>query len=174
MTDQQQMDNFIGLSAVLTGFNKSIIAPTIDPINIKVDYFAKFTKEVSNYQAILTSYAGLKTQTPTLSDKQIGQTIINEYGKPCRQLIFLWYSGAWGSVVTTVCHNKKTGKKTVKKVVASEMLSAKSYTQGLAWQVMQSHPMGDSNYRYGYWAEQPAPLSGYTGNSNDKTNENVS
>jgi hypothetical protein len=169
MTDQQQMDNFVGLSAVLTGFNKSIIAPTIDPINVKAEYFAKFTKEISNYQDILDKYAALKTITPALSDQQIGQQILanSAYETPCRQLIFLWYSGAWGSVVTTECTNKETGKTTVTKTVASNMLSAKSYTQGLAWQVMQSHPMGDSNYRYGYWAQQPADLDKYTGNSND-------
>jgi hypothetical protein len=153
MTDQQQMDNFVGLSAVLTGFNQSIIAPTIDPINIKVDYFAQFKKETSNYQKILDKYAALKTITPALSDQQIGEQMlaVSDFETPCRQLIFLWYSGAWGYLENGV--------------LISNMLSAKSYTQGLAWQVMQSHPMGDSNYRYGYWAEQPLDLNKYTGNN---------
>jgi hypothetical protein len=77
---------------------------------------------------------------------------------PCRKLIFLWYSGAWPTIIP------KT--EDTPEMTSSEMLSAKSYTQGLAWQVMQSHPMGDSNYRYGYWANEPADLSGYTGNNN--------
>ncbi len=155
MTDQQQMDNFVGLSAVLTGFNQSIIAPTIDPINVKKEYFAKFTEEISNYQDILDTYASLKDVTPALSDQQIGEKMLSDsdFEMPCRQLIFLWYSGAWGSVENGM--------------VVSNMLSSKSYTQGLAWQVMQSHPMGDSNYRYGYWAQQPADLDRYTGNTND-------
>ncbi len=67
-------------------------------------------------------------------------------------MVFGSLSGAWPTV---------DGDMT-----SSQMLSAKSYTQGLAWQVMQSHPMGDSNYRYGYWAKEPADLSGYTGNNN--------
>lgn len=153
MDNQQQMDNFVGLSAVLTGFNASIIAPNIDPINIKAEYFEKFTAEISNYADILSEYESLKSQGKT--DQEIGEAIlaIADYEMPCRQLIFLWYSGAWPTV---------NGSMT-----SSEMLSAKSYTQGLAWQVMQSHPMGDSNYRYGYWANEPADLSGYTGNTND-------
>jgi hypothetical protein len=153
MANQEQMNNFVGLSAVLTGFNQSIIAPSIDPINIKAEYFDKFTSEIPNYEAILNAYASLKAAGK--SDQEIGETILEnpDFETPCRQLIFLWYSGAWGSVQGGM--------------VVSDLLSAKSYTQGLVWQVMQSHPMGDSNYRYGYWAEAPAPLSGYTGNTND-------
>ena len=149
---EQQMENFVGLSVVLTGFAKTIIAPDIDPINIKAEYFAKFTAEISNSDAILSAYETLKSQNK--SDQEIGEAILanSAYEMPCRKLIFLWYSGAWATV---------NGSMT-----SSEMLSAKSYTQGLAWQVMQSHPMGDSNYRYGYWANEPADLSGYTGNNN--------
>lgn len=151
MNDQQQMDNFVGLSAVLTGFNQSIIAPSIDPINVKAEYFAKFTEEISNYRDILNEYESLNGQGK--SDQEIGETILSnsDFEMPCRQLIFLWYSGAWGSVQGGM--------------VVSEMLSSKSYTQGLAWQVMQSHAMGDSNYRYGYWAQEPASLDRYTGNN---------
>jgi hypothetical protein len=153
MANQEQMNNFVGLSAVLTGFNQSIIAPSIDPINVKQEYFDKFTSEIPNSDKILNEYASLKTAGK--SDQEIGETILanSDFETPCRQLIFLWYSGAWGSVQDGM--------------VISDLLSAKSYTQGLAWQVMQSHPMGDSNYRYGYWAEEPAPLDKYTGNTND-------
>ena len=153
MANQEQMTAFVGLSAVLTGFNQSIIAPFIDPINIKAEYFDKFTSEIPNYADILKEFTSLKAQGK--ADQEIGETILSNsaFEMPCRQLIFLWYSGAWGFVQDGM--------------VVSDLLSAKSYTQGLAWQVMQSHPMGDSNYRYGYWAETPAPLSGYTGNTND-------
>ena len=78
-----------------------------------------------------------------------------------KKIIFLWYSGAWPNVETVMENGNE------KITVSSTLLSSKSYTQGLAWQVMQSHPMGDSNYTYGYWNEEPAPLSGYTGNKND-------
>lgn len=74
----------------------------------------------------------------------------------CRKLIFMWYSGAWPTIIPASA--------TAPETTVSEIISAKSYTCGLAWQVMQSHPMGDSNFRYGYWAKAPIPLSDYTGN----------
>ena len=40
------MTNFIGLSAVLTGFAAATIAPSIDPINVKEEYYAKFQAEM--------------------------------------------------------------------------------------------------------------------------------
>lgn len=168
----QQMKNFIGLSAVLTGFASGTIAPNIDPINIKADYYTKFQAEIGNdlFFQILSDF---ENQTKNDADplnlspersQQVGEAMLanskaTDYLMACRQLIFLWYSGAWATVVpASDCEPES---------VASTLLSSKSYTQGLAWQVMQSHPMGDSNYRYGYWANEPAPLSGYTGNTND-------
>jgi len=158
------MNNFVGLSAVLTGFAAATIAPAIDPINIKAEYYAKFQAEIGNnlFFQILSDFQTRNTppgsnQTQEEKNQLIGEAMLagsngENYVMSCRKLIFLWYSGAWPTV---------DGDTT-----SSQMLSAKSYTQGLAWQVMQSHPMGDSNYRYGYWAKEPADLSGYTGNNN--------
>ena len=154
----QQMNNFVGLSAVLTGFAASTIAPSIDPINVKEEYYAKFTAEIPNYKAILSTYEALQSQKKT--DQEIGEAILANpaYEMACRKLIFLWYSGAWPVIIPA--------SNTSQKMTSSTLLSSKSYTSGLVWQVMQSHPMGDSNYRYGYWANEPADLSGYTGNNN--------
>ena len=161
---EQQMNNFVGLSAVLTGFAAATIAPSIDPINVKEEYYAKFQAEIGNnlFFQILSDFQTRNTppgsnQTQEEKNQEIGEAMLNgsngeTYVMSCRKLIFLWYSGAWATVVGDM--------------TSSQMLSAKSYTQGLAWQVMQSHPMGDSNYRYGYWANKPADLSGYTGNNN--------
>ena len=74
-----------------------------------------------------------------------------------RQLIFLWYAGAWPTVQADP--GSPTGGQTF-----SSVLSADSYTQGLVWRVMQSHPMGRTTYNYGYWANVPAPLSAYLEN----------
>jgi len=160
---EQQMNNFVGLSAVLTGFAATTIAPSIDPINIKAAYYAKFQAELGNnlFFQILSDFETRNTppasgQTQEEKNQQIGESMLSGsngelYVMSCRKLIFLWYSGAWATV---------DGDTT-----SSQMLSAQSYTQGLAWQVMQSHPMGDSNYRYGYWAKEPADLSKYTGNN---------
>lgn len=174
MSNDQNMQNFIGLSAVLTGFNSSILAPDLDPVNIKAEYLpffiAKVGEESGNAnlaEQIFAKFASLNAQTnPKLSDQQIGQAMLDpsngdDFVLACRKLIFMWYSGAWPTLIPATA--------TAPATTVSDMISAKSYTTGLAWQVMQSHPMGDSNYRYGYWANPPAPLSAYTGNNTGNT-----
>ena len=160
---EQEMKNFIGLSAVLTGFSESILAPNLDPVDIKTDYLKAFKDNIdkgdsSLVLSILSKYQDLRSQGKT--DQEIGEAIIanHEFEMPCRKLIFLWYSGAWPTIIPA--SNGKPAS------TVSTLLSSKSYTSGLAWQVMQSHPMGDSNYRYGYWSEAPSELSDYTGNNN--------
>ncbi len=162
------MTSFVGLSAVLTGFNQSVIAPQLDPVDIKSAYLAEWEKQVANESGnkdltnnILNQYAQLKSEN--LSDQQIGEKMLDDsngadFVMACRQLIYLWYMGAWPTVIEQP--GTDTGGMTT-----FSTLSSDSYTSGLVWKVMQAHPMGDSNYRYGYWAEVPAPLSDYTGNS---------
>lgn len=165
MTDST-MANFIGLSAVLTGFSAKILSPTLDPVDIKSEYLPFFTQAVTResgnpdlVNTIFQTFASLKAQK--LTDQQIGEAMLADsngadFVMACRKLIFMWYAGAWPTLIPA--------SDTAPANTVSDMISAKSYTTGLAWQVMQSHPMGDSNYRYGYWATAPAPLSDYTGN----------
>lgn len=157
MTPLQQ---FTGLSAVLTGFAESKIAPSIDPINVKEEYFAAWTVKTGATlsTSILNQYAALKAVASN-TFQMIGEQMLDasngaDFVLACRKLIFLWYSGAWPTL-------SADGKST-----SSVLLSTKSYNAGLVWQVMQSHPMGSSNYRYGYWSEEPAPLNSYLGNPN--------
>ena len=165
MNNAQTMQNFVGLSAVLTGFSETIIAPQLDPVDIKSEYLPFYTDKITQesgdanlVEQIFQTYADLKSQG--LSDQQIGTAMLEPgngeaFVLACRKLIFMWYSGAWPTLIPA------SGGKPASTV--SDMISAKSYTCGLAWQVMQSHPMGDSNYRYGYWEQTPAALDDYTG-----------
>lgn len=164
MTDTT-MVNFIGLSSVLTGFSNSILSPGLDPVDIKSEYLSFFTKAVADesgdaslVDSILQTFTSLKKQG--LTDQKIGETMLSpENGDAfvlaCQKLIFMWYSGAWPTLIPATNSAPAT--------TVSNLISAKSYTAGLVWQVMQSHPMGDSNYRYGYWASAPAELNAYTG-----------
>jgi hypothetical protein len=166
VVNNDAMDNFIGLSSVLTGFATDILAPDLDPVDIKAEYLEAFTKNITAESkdptlvaAILQKFAALKAQG--LTDQQIGTQMLSSanganFVLACRKLIFMWYSGAWPTIIPATASEPET--------TVSNMISAKSYTTGLVWQVMQAHPMGDSNYRYGYWAKPPAALSEFTGN----------
>lgn len=165
------INDFLNMSAVLTGFSAKALAPGLDPVDMKSTYIKVWAERValetsdSNLPAnILSQYVALSTQSPKLTDQQIGEALLDEkrnslcFVMACRQLIYLWYMGAWPTVDEDRSQTETRG------FTSFEVISTDSYTSGLVWQVMQSHPMGDSNYRYGYWSTKPADLSDYTGN----------
>jgi hypothetical protein len=162
-----EMKEFVGLSALLTGFSSSVLAPSLDPVDIKSLYLKTWLTNVAQESGdtaltgrILTMFSDLKNAGK--DDQAIGEQLLSEQNPPafvmaCQQLIYLWYMGAWPQV--SAQPGTETGGFT-----SFTTLSSDSYTSGLVWKVMQAHPMGDSNYRYGYWAEQPPALTDFTGN----------
>ncbi|MGO1072421.1 hypothetical protein [Lysobacter sp. CA199] len=158
------MEYFIRLSVGLTGFTRDAIAPQIDPVDIKTVYLQVFRENLPNGMAdqIIAEYYGLN-QAEGGQDKNqeaIAGALLDGT-RPAevlalRQLIYLWYMGAWPTVQYD---DSPTRGQTF-----SNIVSATSYTQGLVWRVMQSHPMGSSNYTYGYWASTPPPLQAYLEN----------
>ncbi|MGO1001321.1 hypothetical protein [Lysobacter sp. CA196] len=158
------MENFISLSIGLTGFKRGALAPDPDSTDIKSLYLATFRARVTqvNPDDILIRYQiinGHIAGNPPNREERVVELLFAEkpeYEFPCRQLLFLWYAGAWPTVTDTPA---STHGQTF-----SEVISADSYTQGLVWRVMQSHPMGSTTYNYGYWANPPAPLSAYLEN----------
>ena len=156
----EEMENFIGLSAVLTGFDSSILAPELDPEDIKSEYLPFFTAKIGQplLSNLLQQYAKLSGEG--LTAQEIGEAMLApangaDFVLACRQLIFMWYSGAWPILIPASA--------TAPASTVSDLISGNTYAAALVWQVMQSHAMGDSNYRYGYWAKPPAALDEYTG-----------
>lgn len=160
------MDYFVSMSVGLTGFTSDAIAPQIDSVNIKAAYLQAFDENLPDGMAeqILIQYKKLYEAAggkPGHEEQIVGQMLAGSGTDAAqilamRQLIFLWYAGAWPTVQSD---NSPSHGQTF-----STVLSATSYTQGLVWRVMQSHPMGSSNYTYGYWANDPPPLSAYLEN----------
>lgn len=157
------METFISLSIGLTGFKRPALAPD-DSTNMTPVYLATFRDRVSKGMAdsILAWYQitdNKLTGNPPDREERVVELLFAqkpEFEFPCRQLLFLWYAGAWPTVIDTPA---STHGQTF-----SEVISADSYTQGLVWRVMQSHPMGSTTYNYGYWAKPPPPLSAYLEN----------
>lgn len=158
------MDTFISLSIGLTGFKRGALAPDPDTHDIKSLYLQTFVDRVTQATVddILLWYRLVDRQVlgnpPDREERVVALLFADkpEYELPCRHLLFLWYAGAWPTVVDT--DTAARGQ------TFSEVISADSYTQGLVWRVMQSHPMGSTTYNYGYWANPPAPLSAYLEN----------
>lgn len=168
MSDDTTMDQFVQLSALLTGFSADVIAPTIDPIDLKATYLPLVQERTGDaFTQLLARFEQLSGGTPVKDmspqqRQQVGEALLGD-GTPSQAvltaeaIIKLWYLGSWyqpfdsGTFTTDV---------TVGFVVSDQ-----AYVKGLSWQVMQSHAMGNSTFTYGYWAEDPPPLSAFTGNS---------
>lgn len=158
------MDTFVSLSIGLTGFKRGALAPDVDTHDIKSLYLQTFIDRVTQAKVddILLWYRltdrHVLGNPPDREERVVALLFADkpEYEFPCRQLLYLWYAGAWPTVSDT---GSPTGGQTF-----SEVISADSYILGLVWRVMQSHPMGRSTYHYGYWAQPPAPLSDYLEN----------
>lgn len=161
-----QMAFFISMSVGLTGFTSDAIAPELDTIDIKSAYLQAFDANLPSGMAeqILVQYGKLWEAAgarPGTEEAIVGRMLAGDGTSPAqilamRQLLFLWYAGAWPTV--------QYDQSPTRGQTFSDVLSADSYTHGLVWRVMQSHPMGSSNYTYGYWANDPPPLSAYLEN----------
>lgn len=165
------MEQFIEVSVILTGFDQSIIAPEIDPIDIKQTYFdimkafpvsgANGKTETADFLLpLLECYVKLKNAGDT--PEQIGAALVSDdtpgpMGIPIKiiagALNYLWYLG----IIPVIDSDGNLFSGTTKTA------GMNAYTKGLAWSAMQSHPMGYSTLHYASWKDAPMPLSDFTG-----------
>ncbi len=161
-----EIQDFADMSAALTGFQSSFLKPALDPLGLARTYYEfALAQDSLNMKALLDAYLAIKAQPA----QQIADTLL-ETANPdpaslsppaylAQSIIAMWYLGAWyfpgvqggsGFAPTPL-----------------QVISSVAYTNGLAWRVMQSHPMGYSEFTFGYWSQAPAPLSSFgvdTGN----------
>jgi len=150
------MDNFVKLSAALTGIEPATLAPGIDPINVKQELFDKARTEVPATFAQALTIAG-NTPTNTLADVLINQSG-DEVRFLSRSIMLLWFLGQWfapADLKRYAVPNPPAAP------IPTTVVSSKAYTQAWIWKVAQSHPMGYSDWRFGYWNSAPPPLNDF-------------
>lgn len=156
------MDLFVGLSSVLTGVAADKLAPPLDPVNIKETYFDFVQKQTAGtFQELLNIFSENQGQPP----QQIGNIILNQSGEVVRYLarsiMLMWYLGSWYDPAELQKYN--TANPPMDPVPAVQVVSPGAYTQGWVWSVAQAHPMGYSNFTFGYWSQNPPSLSDFIG-----------
>jgi hypothetical protein len=165
---QQAMDDFVQMSALLTGFAAAVIAPSLDPVDLKTTLFAASQKGgAAAFDRLLAQYHALAGGTPvnkmTPEQRQsIGEQLLGldggtgdaETEATARSINRLWYLGYWYPIDGSA---------------GEAVVSDQAYIRGLAWKAMQSHAMGFSTWTYGYWADPPPPLTDFTGNPPPQT-----
>jgi hypothetical protein len=152
------MQTFVSLSALLTGISADKLAPSIDPNNIKQVYFDYASQQAgAAFAQLLALYDANAGKPPA----EIANIILNQSGSEMRYLarsvMLAWYLGSWYAPADL--ERAQISGTTPPNVV----ISAAAYTQGWAWNVAQAHPMGYSNFRFGYWAAPPPSLTDFTG-----------
>ena len=156
MSDPNPIDDFVQMSALLTGFAADTIAPPLDPVDLKRTLFEAAQKGAgAAFDELLALYAQLSGGTPVseMSPEQrqsIGEQLLDPGSDPASQkraataqsVMRLWYLGYWYPIEAGAFES---------------VVSDQAYIRGLAWQVMQSHAMGYSPWTYGYWTKEPPP-----------------
>ena len=164
------MDRFVGLSSVLTGVAKTQLAPTLDPNNIKQAFYDCANREDGAVLAqLLAIYASCSAEPIAPSDELIATTVLQNSGPDvcylARAIMLSWYLGSWYTPSDLRRHHdhEKAHSKAALAPLRPRVISAAAYTQGLAWSIAQAHPMGYSNFTFGYWSQQPPALTDFTG-----------
>jgi hypothetical protein len=155
--DAADLKLFVALSAALTGIAEAKLAPAVDPIQIKNEYF-KQAKLDPGFPALLQIIRDDPTHPDAAAEKVVHSPdpTIKYLG---RSIILAWYLGSWYEPKTLATYDSP--KPGLFPVTPLKVISGAAYTQGWTWRVAQAHPMGYSELRFGYWAQDPLPLDDY-------------
>nr|WP_249158021.1 sorbitol dehydrogenase family protein [Bradyrhizobium jicamae] len=157
LPNQDDLRAFVALSSVLTGIAVLKLAPTVDPIQVKNQYFdaAKADPAFPTLLQMVRSDPDPKNPVATAT-KVMNDPKLKFLG---RSIILAWYLGAWYDPKNLETYNQPGDHPFPLNPV--KVISGTAYTQGWTWRVAQAHPMGYSELRYGYWAEDPLKLDAY-------------
>jgi len=170
MTTDPQRAPFVGVSALLTGFNANVIAPGIDPVDLPSQFLSLARARTGKpFTTLLDQFQTLSAQTPPLTPQQIGEQLLGLNGHEqdpqvaavAQAIMKLWYLGSWYQPYDFTTPD---GQTFTEDLIFGVVASSQAYIAGLSWQVMQSHAMGNSTWTFGYWAKQPPALDEFTGN----------
>ena len=177
MNSKQDMMAFLLLSAALTGVHVVNLAPEfvpdkseilnsdpgVDPINIKNAYFAWINVNDSTSSFAKLIQLAKDNRESAISIIAAVNASDDNTKFLARSIVLLWYLGSWYKPGDLKTNSATPGTRAV---TPSEVVSAKTYTQGLIWQIVGAHPMGYSNLQFGYWSRDPRDAN----NPAEKTN----
>jgi hypothetical protein len=157
MSNTTNIANFVALSSLLTGIAASKLSPLLDPTNIKTTYY-----DYANTQdpAAMTELLQIFTDNKGKSNDEIAAAIFgSSVAWFARSVMLEWYLGSWYTPddLQAYAADPSIG------APGGTVISSAAYTSGWAWNVAQAHPMGYSNFRFGYWSADPPSLQDFVG-----------
>jgi hypothetical protein len=148
------LDEFVGLSAALTGYPASKLKPARDTQRIAETLHAELNKAANKIPpsqlALLTKTWNDISNTPAAKmEAAVDEKIIKNLAisRLAQNIIYMWYLGIWYDLSKNPnCFNFPN---------IDHVVSSLAYTNGLVWGEMGAHPMGFSTEDYGYWENAP-------------------
>ena len=158
------LDAFVALSAILTGIAEGKLQPALDTHGTAEAYLTYAIKNGGAEFANLMRLYGRNSTQPTnvIADlilKQSGQEMTNM----AQAVMLMWYLGSWYQPAALADYVKTCRAALPTATPQFLVISSDAYTQGWAWRVGQTHPMGYSDLRFGYWNAAPQPLADFVG-----------
>jgi len=153
--DASDLNLFVKISAALTGIGEKRLAPDVDPIQVKHDYFNQAKSDPGFEPLMQIARAAPDANSAAEKIMNNADPQIKFLG---RSIILAWYLGVWYEP-TVLAQVPAPFPVNPMKVV-----SPVAYTQGWVWRVAQAHPMGYSEQRFGYWSDEPLSLDDFIKN----------
>jgi Membrane bound FAD containing D-sorbitol dehydrogenase len=149
--DAADLALFVRLSVALTGIAEARLAPSVDPIGVKNDYFDR-AKSDPDFPSLMQIVRTDPANPPVAAAAKImSDPKLKFLG---RSIILTWYLGAW-------YQPKLLAEASPPFPMPHKVISPAAYTQAWTWRVAQTHPMGYSELRFGYWSDDPLPLGDF-------------
>lgn len=148
-----RVGTFVDMSAALTGFSTDTIAPPLDPTEL-ASAFLEIADTLAGEDVVnrlLAQFAAMQGQpSQTIADALLGisPAMDGPTVQLAKSLVKLWYLGSLYPLNSTSAFDGKT-------------VSSNAYIRGLVWRAAQAHPMGYSEFSFGYWNEEPPSLADF-------------
>ncbi|HEY7399057.1 MAG TPA: hypothetical protein VH538_12190 [Gaiellaceae bacterium] len=139
--------SFAALSAALTGFRTVDLWGT-GQVDVYLDELIATVGEDVVARLLAAGDEALVSSDPK---KALGALLADdELGPVGRNVIVLWYSGAWRPLPGT--WRNRYGASTLD---VARVISPASYRSGLVWQAIGAHPKGANGPGFASWANPP-------------------
>lgn len=154
MNKQAQFEEFLALSAVITGYNRVDLLGT----GLAWDYFTTMTdiigEEICLGLWLETQRILAESEEESKIELAIRHHLLSseKFGPVVRNLIKLWYLGQWDEMPSNWREVFGQSPRDINFII-----SAGSYKSGLIWDAIGAHPMGARQTGFGSWSHPPSP-----------------
>ena len=140
------LDQFLALSAALLDVDVLVLKPRNTPLDIAEQYLYTLLDSVPS-ETVHGLFAAFVAGSETVGPHEAAGQILgdSDLGPVARSVMKLWLLSTW--------YDPGKPNQPVR------VVSSQAYKEGLVWKFMQSHPIGYSMWKFGYWAENPPDLN---------------